>query len=270
MDLERLEHPKLARRFVTFYADLAGDRELATLLPFYAAYRAIVRGKVEGLETTQAEVDAEERDAARERARRHFALAVRKAWEDGGPFVIACAGLAGSGKTTLATALAATTGGVHLASDAIRKRDDGPTVAPVDAGRYTPAARAATYTTLVAETDAALAAGRSVIADATFLRAADRALLMATAEGRGCPLVFVECRADEAITRTRLEARVGTPSLSDARWDTYLAQRQRREAFGPDEPHLMLDTGESVEATNAAAIPLLWAWRRRSRERGRR
>jgi aminoglycoside phosphotransferase family enzyme/predicted kinase len=267
MDLERLEHPELARRFVACYARLAGDHELPTLLPFYAAYRAVVRGKVEGLESTQSEVDADEREAVRQAARRHFALAVRKAWEDGGPFVIACTGLAGSGKTTLATALAATTGAVHLASDAIRKRHDpsvGPTVAPVDAGRYTPAARAATYTTLVAETEAALAAGRSVIADATFLRAPERARLMAGAARCGRPLVFVECHANEAIVRARLEARVGTSSLSDARWDTYLAQRERRENFAPDEPCVVVDTGGSAEHAHAGAIPLLWEWRRRS------
>jgi aminoglycoside phosphotransferase family enzyme/predicted kinase len=273
MDLERLEHPELARRLVASYVGRAGDHELPTLLPFYVAYRAIVRGKVEGIEITQAEVDAAEREAARQAARRHFALAVRKAWEDGGPFVIACAGLAGSGKTTLATALAATTGAVHLASDALRKRDvHAPAVAPVDAGRYTPAARAATYATLVAGTEAALAAGRSVIADATFLHAPERARLMAAVERRGGPLVFVECRADEAIVRARLEARVGTASLSDARWDTYLAQRERREAFAPDEPCLVVDTGGSVEHTHAAVIPALWAWRRRSLDpaRGRR
>jgi aminoglycoside phosphotransferase family enzyme/predicted kinase len=267
MDLERLERPDLARRFVTSYAEQAGDRELVRLLPFYAAYRAIVRGKVEGLESAQAEVDAGEREAARQRAVRHLAVAVRKAWEDGGPFVIACTGLAGSGKTTLATALAATTGATHLASDAIRKRADGstvPTVAPVDAGRYTPAARAATYEALVAETEAALAAGRSVVADATFLAVAERALLRAAAERRGCPLVFVECRADETIVRARLEARVGTRSLSDARWDTFLAQRERREPLGADEPCLTVDTSGSVERAHAAAIPLLWAWRRRS------
>jgi len=265
MDLESLDHPSLARRFVTAYVEATGDVAIPMLLPFYACYRAIVRGKVEGLESREREVDAAEREAAARRARRHFALAVRMAWTAGGPTMIACCGLAGSGKTALATELAATTGATLLGSDAIRKRDDHgtrPAVAAFDAGLYTPAARDAVYETLAAEADAAVAAGQSVVADATFVRAADRARLAAVAVRRGCPLVFVECRADEAVVRTRLEARAHTPSLSDARWDTFLAQRARREPFVLGEPCIAIDTSGALENTRAAAIRRLWKWQR--------
>src|SRR6185369_13443404 len=108
-------------------------------------------------------------------ARRQFALAVRYAWSVGGPAVIACCGLAGTGKSTLARDLATTTGFGLLATDAIRKRaGDRPAVAPYGAGLYEPTARAAVYETLCADADAALAAGRGVVADGTFVRRADR------------------------------------------------------------------------------------------------
>ena len=123
MDLESLGHPELARRFVAAYVDAAADPMVPVLLPFYACHLASVRGKVEGLKSREPEVDAADRDGAAVMARRHFTLAVRYAWEVGGPAVIACCGLAGTGKTTLATELAATTGFVRLSSDAIRKRD---------------------------------------------------------------------------------------------------------------------------------------------------
>ena len=117
------------------------------------------------------------------------------------------------------------------------------------------------YERLAAETDAALAAGRAVIADATFIRAADRRRLTAVAERRRCPIVFVECRADEAAVRARLEARANAPSLSDARWDTYMAQRGQQEPLGPSEPHVVVDTSGSLATARAAVIPLLWQWR---------
>jgi aminoglycoside phosphotransferase family enzyme/predicted kinase len=266
MDLDSLDRADLARSFVRAYAAAACDPTVELLLPFYACYRACVRGKVESLKSAEPEVDPADREAAAARARRHFALAVRYAWQAGGPAVIACAGLSGTGKTTLAAALAAATGFVLLSTDVIRKRRAGltaetPAPAPPGAGLYTPAARAATYEALAAEAEAELAAGRGVIADATFIRTADRRRLASAARRQRRPCVFVECRAGEAAIRGRLEARAGAPSVSDARWDTYLAQRAEREEFGADEPHVVVDTSGAPGAARAAAMRTLWRWR---------
>jgi len=262
MDLESLDCPELAQRFVAAYARAAHDPAVDVLLPFYACYRACVRGKVEGLASAEPEVGGGDRERAAERARRHFALAVRYAWQADGPAVIACAGLAGTGKSTLARELAAATGFVHLATDEIRKRGSA-AGRPVSygAGAYTPAARAATYDRLAAEAEAALAAGRGVVADATFMHARDRRRLAAAALRERRPPVFVECRAPESVVRARLLRRETEPQLSDARWDTYVEQREGWEPFGPDEPHLVVDTGRGVPATRAAACRLLWQWR---------
>jgi aminoglycoside phosphotransferase family enzyme/predicted kinase len=265
MDLASLEREDLARRLVAAYAAAAEDPAVELLLPFYACHLACVRGKVEGLESAEPEVEAADRERAAARARRHFALAVRYAWSAGGSAVVACAGLSGSGKTTLAEELAATTGFRLLSTDALRKRARGgepPAVAPYDAGLYTPAARAAVYEALAADADAALAAGRGVIADATFLRHADRHRLAEVARRRRSPCMFVECRADEAVIRSRLEARTQAPApLSDARWETYLAQRERAEPLGADEPHVVVDTSAGLGPARAAAVRGLWPWR---------
>ena len=257
MDLETLERPDLARRFVAAYAAAADDPAVDVLIPFYACYRACVRGKVEGLASIALEVDARTRDTAAARARRHFTVAVRYAWQADGPAIIACAGLAGTGKSTLARELAATTGFVLLATDEIRKR--GP--APDAAGLYTPAARARVYETLVAEAEMALASGRGVVADATFLRAADRGRLAAAARRERRPYVFVECRAPETIVHARLLRRETERPVSDARWNTYLEQRERWEPFGADEPHVVVDTGGDVAQARATACRRLWRWR---------
>jgi aminoglycoside phosphotransferase family enzyme/predicted kinase len=263
MDLTRLGRPDLARHFVERYVAATGDAEIRTLLPFYACHRACVRGAVEGLKAGEDEVAAADRDAAAERARAELALAQRYAWQSEGPAVIACTGLSGTGKSALAAELARATGYVLQASDVLRKRRaglDADVAAPPDARLYTPAARAAVYEALVAEVESTLAAGAGVIADATFIRRADRDLLAGAVARRGRRLVFVECRAEPAAVRQRLADRHGGPS--DARWETYLDQRRRREVFGADEPHLVVVTDTSLAGTRAAALRALWRWYR--------
>jgi uncharacterized protein len=254
MDLESRDRPDLAHRFVDAYVAAAGDTTVPVLLPFYAAYRAVVRGKVEGLKSAEGEVGASEREAAKRKARRHFRLALRYAWQTGGPAVIACTGLSGTGKSTLAAEFARVTGFELVGSDAIRKHDG-------QHPAYTPVARAAVYDTLFAEVDRTLAAGRGVIADATFIRAADRRRVAAVARRHRRPLVFVECRAEEAVIRERLTARDASPTLSDARWETYLDQRRHREPPALDEPHVTVDTTGGLEAARAVALRSLWQWR---------
>ncbi len=267
MDLDSLERPDLARRLVAGYVVAADDPDVPLLLPFYACHLASVRGMVEGLKSVETEVEPADREAAAARARRHFALALRYAWTAGGPAVIACTGLSGTGKTTLATELARTTGFALLSTDTLRKRRAGlspetPARAAYGGGLYTEEARAATYVALVAEVEAALEAGRAVIVDATFIRRADRDRLAGAARRQRRACVFVACRADERVVRTRLVAREEGRSVSDARWETYVAQRERCEPFGADERYLVVDTGGDLATARAAALRALWRWRR--------
>ena len=261
MDLERRGPADLARRFGATYAARAGDGDLLRLLPFYACARACVRGKVEAIKADEDDVESREGEAAGARARVFFAYAIRQAWQTATPSIIACAGLSGSGKSTLASLLAEATGFAHLSSDVIRKRpaDAAATAGgPYGAGRYTAESRAAIYAALVAEAGRLIAAGRGVIVDATWMRRADRDRLAAEARAHRRPLVYVECRADEVVVRERLEARDRTTSLSDARWDTYLAQRAAWEPFRDDEAHVEVDTGGTPAAARAAALRALW------------
>jgi predicted kinase len=170
-------------------------------------------------------------------------------------------GLSGTGKSTLAAALAEATDFVWLRSDVIRKHDDATKPAPTAAERYGAAARAAVYVTLAREADAALAAGRGVIADATFIRRADRARLAEVAARHGCRCLFVETRADEATVRSRLAARTSA-DVSDARWDTYVAQRNVYEPCAADEAVMVVATDGPPAAVSAAALRRLWAWHR--------
>jgi aminoglycoside phosphotransferase family enzyme/predicted kinase len=267
MDLESLERPDLARRLLAAYVVAADDPDVPLLVPFYACHLASVRGMVEGLKSAESEVAPPDREAAAARARRHFALALRYAWAAGGPVVIACTGLSGTGKTTLAAELARATGFVLLGTDTVRKRRAGlapgaPAPAPYGTGLYTEDARAATYAALLAEVERTLEAGQGVIADATFIRRADRDRLARVARRQRRPYVFVACRAEEEVIRTRLAAREKGCATSDARWETYLGQRARCEPLGADEPHVSVDTGDTPASARAMALRALWPWRR--------
>jgi len=258
MDLERYGRDDLARDLVRRYVAATRDGGIERLLPFYACYRACVRGAVEGLKSAEPEVPPIEREAARKRSGAYFDLALRCAWRTEGPALVACAGLSGTGKSTVAAAVAAATGYALLNSDVLRKRGIvGTTAAPYDEGIYTAEARAAVYRALCGEAERLLRDGRGVVADATFIRLADRAHLAAVAAACGRRHVFIECRAPEDVVRARLLAR--RDSLSDARWETYLRQRTEREPFGTDESHLVIDTGRAL-ATPWHVLEPLWAW----------
>ena len=106
------------------------------------------------------------------------------------------------------------------------------------------------------EADALLTAGRGVIADATFVRRADRDRLAAVAARHGRALVFLESDAPESVVRARLAARPAG-DLSEARAETYVAQRAAREPFGADEPHVVVPTADAIETARAAALAVL-------------
>ena len=67
----------MAARFVEAYIRASGDVEGRALLSFYLAYRAAVRGKVEGMKLAEAEVPEDEKTAARAQVAGPLALRAR-------------------------------------------------------------------------------------------------------------------------------------------------------------------------------------------------
>jgi predicted kinase len=159
--------------------------------------------------------------------------------------LVVVGGLSGSGKSTVAAALAARTGFVHLNSDVLRKRLAG--VAPTErpgAALYTPELNARTYRALYDGAATALADGHGAIIDATFQRHLDRNRARAIAATASVPVLFVECRCDEDELRRRLATRTACgDNPSDADWDVYVRQRGRYEPYDTGDPdHLAVDT----------------------------
>jgi aminoglycoside phosphotransferase family enzyme/predicted kinase len=126
----------------------------------------------------------------------------------------------------LAPDLDALPGAVILRSDVLRKELAG--VAPTDAldpGHYTAHASARVYDALMGRAAAILAAGRSVVLDAVFLRPAERAAAMAAAAAAGCRFDGVWLEAERGVAAARIATRRGDASdATEAVLDRQLAQ----------------------------------------------
>ena len=122
MDLALHGRGDLARAFAEAFIGASGDSEGRELLPFYTAYRAAVRGKVEGLMLGEAEIPQPDRDAALIKARARWLLALGSLEEAGRrPCLVLVGGLPGTGKSTLSRALSERAGFTVIRSDLVRK-----------------------------------------------------------------------------------------------------------------------------------------------------
>lgn len=265
MELDAAGRADLSRAFVDAYVRLTDDRALYELLPFYACYRACVRGKVLSLQLDQPEVPAQQRASAQQEARAFFTLAARYAGGPTRPTLLLVGGLMGTGKSTLARTLSDETGWTLISSDATRKRlaeidETTPQVYAFSEGLYSPAWSARVYQAMLDQASALLACGRSAILDATFALRAYRHAAAQEAALHGANLVFLECQAPRELTLARLahrwQARLAQqPGLasaaSDARPELYDAQAEAWQPFyAEEEPaaeHLVISTTASVE-----------------------
>jgi uncharacterized protein len=190
MDLLHRDLGALAQRLLSGYLDATWDDAGAALLPLFLSCRAAIRAKVSGFAAQSEAGEAAQEIAA---ARAYLDLAQRFL-APAPPRLIAIGGLSGTGKSTLARALApslgAAPGAVTLRSDAIRKKLFG--AAPTD--RLGPEAyhedvSVRVYNILLSRAETLLGAGQSVIVDAVYLEARDRARIEQVAADAGVPFV---------------------------------------------------------------------------------
>lgn len=251
MDLERLGAPDLARYFLDAYERAANDTPPASLEDFYLAYRAHVRSKVVGLRARQ---DHEPGTAQAARALAELALAHL---ERGRVRLILVGGLPGTGKSTVASGLAAVAGWQHLSSDATRKRLAG---LPPDrqerdnfgTGLYDPAMTVRTYQAMLSEARTALAQGSSVVLDATWLDGNLRDLARRLASETTSDLTELRCTApglvaDARITRRASRTSEASPSI----------RRQLEQIEHPWPESTEVDTGLTPAAIETRVAQLV-------------
>jgi uncharacterized protein len=252
MELDAAGRPDLAMACVDAYVAAMGDDALREVLPFYACYRACVRGKVLSFQLDEAEVPTEQREAAQKGAVALFALAAHYAKGPIRPILLMIGGLMGTGKSTLALTLQHELGWKLFSSDAVRKRlaqidPAQPRAEAFGQGLYSTEWTARTYEALRQEVCQGLVHGRSVLLDASFFHRADRQTMAQAAAPYGARVLFVECRCPRVVALQRLarrwQMRVGRRAFSaerasfasDGRPDLYDAQCAQWEAFTSDE-----------------------------------
>jgi aminoglycoside phosphotransferase family enzyme/predicted kinase len=253
MDLDARGRPDLGYFFVESYQGRTGDKDFFALLPFYRCYRAFVRGKVLSFQLNEAEFSEGEHRAAAERAENYFDLARRYASRLRHPTVIAVGGLSGTGKTSVARAIAGELGLRLVSADAVRQSLFGAAKHPAGYGEgvYTAEANRLTYQKMIEEARARLSDDGSVVLDATFRHAEARAMAREMAQGTGAEWRLIECRLMPELVRTRLTERAARKEgLSDATWETYLRQQAEDgpQCAANDSECLVIDTGGNLSA----------------------
>jgi len=252
MDLDRLRSTALSRAFVNSYVGMSGDNGVATLLPFYACYRAMVRGKVEGFKLSDPLIPRDERHAATWLARTYFELARRYAAGSG--LLVLMSGVTATGKSLVASRLGELLAGSVFSSDVVRKRLAGlqpeeRAYEPFGHGIYSSAWTRRTYDELLQLATPILADGGCVILDASFLRQAERERAGDVAAGTNARLALIECNAPLEVLRARLATRASSRGASDGRAEILTGQMDIKEPVQPlpGWSYVTIDTSSCIE-----------------------
>ncbi|MEU3476001.1 AAA family ATPase [Rhodococcus sp. NPDC006774] len=248
MDLEFLGRLDAARFVVDTYLEAACDAPPRSLVDHYIAYRATVRAKVaciralQGCATSTADAVAHARLALM-----HLEAATVTTTLVGG--------LPGTGKSTVAAEYAARTGAVVLSSDVVRKELAGldpsePRHSKVGEGLYSASVTDHTYAELLRRARGLVAAGRSVVIDATWTDPSmrERARLLSTLAHSIS--IEIECVVPASTSLQRIATR--RSSASDATRQVYEAMTRSRAPWPTAQKVSCAGTvSESVEAALA-------------------
>jgi aminoglycoside phosphotransferase family enzyme/predicted kinase len=204
MDLERLGHPDLGRLFLDTYRSLTGDDWPRSLEHHHIAYRAHVRAKVACLRSHQGSADA-----AIE-ARELHSLALRHL-EAGRVRLVMVGGAPGTGKSTLAAALAERIGAVVLSSDEVRDEVEPRGGTPIEPafgeGRYRSDRVDHVYDEMLRRAEFLLGQGEHVVLDASWLDADRRRVARALAARSCSHLTELRCTCPPRTAEERIVER---------------------------------------------------------------
>lgn len=181
------------------------------------------------------------------------------------PRLVVIFGLIASGKTTLARNLGARLGCPTLHSDQVRKSLAGipatqRVTVPFGTGLYAPEMSGRTYDEMFRLAAGHLRAGREVILDGSFMRAADRWRARNVAAECGAEIFFILCSCSEAETRRRLNHRAANQqAVSNGRADILVEQQKRFEPVDDLQgvPMLKVLTDQPPETVLAEVLAFL-------------
>lgn len=231
MDLITYKRKDLAFAFLNAYLERTGDYAGVRHLAFYAVNRALVRAMVDGLSAAK---DFEHRAEFQERLRARIKTAAAMA-DHAIPTLFIMHGVSGSGKTWMSECLVRKLGAIRIRSDVERKRLGGVSGSAMERAGfeqdlYTPAMSHRTYARVLESAESGLKGGFDVVADASFLKGADRRLFSDLAARGGYHFVILACEADPSVLARRIEERDRRHvDASDADLKILTEQQQRAE-----------------------------------------
>ncbi len=220
-----------------------------TCLPLFLSMRAAIRAMVL-VQTASATGAIADPEAAQ------FLSDALTLLEPPTPTLTLVGGMSGTGKTVVSRALAPLIGGspgaVHLRSDLERKAPPADDAGPdLTADAYSPASRNAVYLRMFTRAEHILAAGHSVLLDATFLDASTRIMAQKLAEKAGIACRALWLEAPLTVLIARVEARHGDASEADE----HVVRLQSATLHPPSDWRVISALGsldETIEIARAA------------------
>lgn len=253
MDLQHRSLSGFANLVMNRYLDVTEEECGLPLLPFFMALRATVRAHVTA---TRIDNGSDPDGRLTAEARVYFSAALELLRPEPAQ-IVAIAGLSGSGKSTVAEALAPLipggAGARILSSDRIRKAFH--RVAPevrLPPEAYAPEVSERVYAAMTTRATSLAAAGQSVLVDAVFARESERHHIAESARTSGVPFLGIWLELPPQTLRRRIEARRGGPS------DATVAVLERQLGYDLGEVDWRrLDAGQAPDTTAAAILDLI-------------
>jgi uncharacterized protein len=219
MDLWRRQLPRHANAVCNGYLAEASDFGGIPLLPLFLSCRAAVRAKTSAT-AANLQTDPHRKRELQEMARDYLAMALRLLHPPPA-CLIAIGGFSGSGKSTVARALApligAVPGAIVIRSDETRKQLCGvDTLQRLGPQGYAADVTRRVYATIADRAAQVVAGGHAAIVDAVYARPADRASIEHVAAAAHVPFVGVWLAAPESVLIARSEQRHLDASDADA------------------------------------------------------
>ncbi len=264
MDLIARHQPVLAQTVLNHYLSYSGDYMGLSLLPYYLAYRAMVRAKVAAIKYSQ---HPDQSTDERREVDRYLDLCETFLDQNRAPQIILMHGVSGSGKTWLAEQLATHSNAIHVRSDVERKRLLG--LKPDEAtdqnvqGAYSAQLSHLTYQRLMALSYAITDARFTVIVDATFLKRDNRFAYERLANVAGINLHILSLTAPESLLKTRIQQRLKeSRDASEATIGVLTQQLAGELALTEKETAsaIAVDTSQEIEIPNLVNQLGLGGW----------
>jgi aminoglycoside phosphotransferase family enzyme/predicted kinase len=259
MDLWRRRLSHHANVVWNSYLAETDDLDGVSLMPLFLSCRAAVRAKTSATAAGMQSKTA--RAAELGQLARDYLMMAAALLQPELPRLIAIGGRSGTGKSTLAQALApsvgAVPGGVVLRSDEARKRLCGATMSEhLGLEGYSSDITERVYVTMAQRADVILRGGHSAIVDAVYAKPEHRELIRRIAADASVPFAGFWLDAPDSVLLERVRRR--TDDVSDA--DVDVVRRQRVQEIGIVDWH-HVDASSSAETVLEEATAVMGACR---------